>query len=570
MDRHSFLPPVSHLLGCLLLAFTLPLAAQNQPPVQPNPAPFSNGRIISLHEAIAQALVNNFDIKVEELNPLIYRAEIDQAWGAFMPRYFFQYQRQFNIKEQNTVELQSNGQFVTFEQDNDSYKTGLQALSPIGTEVQFLTTLDILDNTLNRQGPSGDLNALRNIFSPEYEAFAGITVKQPFLKNFGFDANLFEVRRARLNMGTAEYNRQVLVTNKVVEVIDAYYDLVFGQEDEQVKRDVIRSAEELLRENKRRQNVGLMAPIDVAEAEVKLSEAREKYIQSQDFVRERRARLLKLVSHSYNLPELPVFHAEPLTATLFPELSERDLLSGACFRRPDYRYFQQELDLERNNIGYVRSQNLPELNFDFTYGLNGFANTVRTSYARVIDFDKYRWSAGVTFSIPIPDKSGHAERLAALRRKSQAELRLRKLEMSVPIDIQNSVAHYRALQQGLATSRDSRRLAEEALKVEQARLEQGKTTTRNVLDLQDKAADARTREIAARAEIHKALNEVWTASGLLLPKNGFSFEDGLGGTHSEVFESMPNGNLNITSESEPSTPPGDRQGWWNAIRFGHR
>src|SRR5690606_1578663 len=164
---------------------------------------------LGLRAALQLALENNLDIKVEELNPLIAQNTVDAARGAFEPVYFFEYSHERGRKQQNALELASQGSFDEFQMKNDRYRTGIGMRTPLGTQFEAFSRLEVMDNTRNRQGPQlpqsledlSDPNALiQNVFSPEYEAFVGFSMEQPLLKGFGYDANLKDVRMAKIQV----------------------------------------------------------------------------------------------------------------------------------------------------------------------------------------------------------------------------------------------------------------------------------------------------------------------------------------------------------------------------------
>ena len=67
-------------------------------------------------------------------------------------------------------------------------------------------------------------------------------------------------------------------------------------------------------------------------------------------------------------------------------------------------------------------------------------------------------------------------------------------------------------------------LAEAALDAEQKKLENGKSTNFQVLELQDQLTQARAAEIRALTAYNKALQDFYYAEGTILQKNKVSVE----------------------------------------------
>lgn len=481
------------------------------------------GRQITLMEAVTGTLRNNLDIAFEEYNPLVASAGVRDAWGEFAPTLFAEASRQFSNRDQNAIDLAANG-LKTFRQYNTLMRTGLGLKTPLGTAVELSTDFKKMDNSVNRQGPGGSLDlenpVLSNIFNPEFETFAGIVVTQPLLKGFGPTAALFRVREARVGLDLADQGLHVVITNQVVAAVDAFYDMVFGQENLKVKQEAVRLAERLTEDNRRRLQQGKATPFDVSQAEVKVSEAMEEVWLAEDYLRERRVRLLKLMLAEFNEDSLPVFTAKAELPRELPRLDARDLTRHALENRPDLLMARIEVEREKLNRRAARNQSLPELNVQMSYGLNGLSNKLRGSYNRLLEAERPSWALAVAFSVPIPDISGQAQRIASLRKVNQAETKVRAYEVNIPIEIRNSINKLDVLAQRLRTAEASRNLAEEALRAEELRLESGRSTSFNVLEMLDQVSAARTRELAALVEIRKAEHEVWALSGRILPELG--------------------------------------------------
>jgi outer membrane protein len=322
-------------------------------------------------------------------------------------------------------------------------------------------------------------------------------------------------------LAATEYEQQILVVNKVTETINAYYDLLFGQENLQVKREAEGVASLLLDENQRRFDAGTMAPIDVSQAEVRLSEAVEERILAQDFLRDRRVGFLKLVLSEYSEASIPRFEVVETLPEQNANLDASELVRQAQTKRPDLNFAREEANKESIRVNFARSAALPELNLNFTYGIGGLEGTYSRSFEDTFDGGQPRWSAGVVFRMPIGNRAAKSELRAARRLKVGAEHRVQQIEMNIRLEIQNAVERLDTLGQRLETAVRSYSFAKEALGSEQKRLNLGNSTSFAVTELQEKVSDANSRMLAAKIDLAKAYNEAYAASGMILEKNGF-------------------------------------------------
>ena len=487
----------------------------------PAPAalPVQAGSTLNLRDAMRWVMEKNFSLQVKEQDVLVAKDSVDRARGEFDPHFFISGTLEDNARRLNAIDYSSfgitsaNPGVTIFNEQNLRTGAGFSGKLPTGTQYELSTTLNRLDNDVNRAG---------RFFSPEFESFAGLTLTQPLLKDFGLGANMAETRMARLEVRISEKTREVEVVNKLIELTNAYYDMVFGLENLKVKDEAVTVAQKLREENQERVRLGKMTDIDLTQADVKISEAREEYILGQDFLRERRVRLLKLLVNEFPAGAIPDFGVEPDLAVMPLTSSAADLYASALTLRPDFLLAQQQIDKNRYGTDQARNQRLPQLDLKLAYGRGGLDDDFGPSYQQVFDDNQRRMSAGIVASIAIGNHKAQADYRTAKRKQLQSEMTLADLKTSISLDVSNAVQRIDTLQHRLETAQQSRKFAEQGLEVEQSRLDAGKTTSFSVLDFQRKASDARTRELAARVDLKKAEAELWAACGLFLQKHGFA------------------------------------------------
>lgn len=463
---------------------------------------------------LERALEANFDLQIETLAPEIAAAEIAVESAAFLPVVFAEANYEDNLKSQNSIDFAALQQRL-FDEENTVMRGGLGGKLPWGTSYEVSLQLRELDNSVNRAGLP---NAL---FSPEHDAFGGLTIRQPLLRGFGKASNLAPLRVARAQLLITERTREIAVNNKCVEVLNAFYDLAYAEANVDVKRGAVDVARQFLAETERRRELGMLSPVDVAEANVRVSEATEELIQARDFRRERQLEMVRLLA----LPNGPSGNtAQPVVAARLlesaPRFSPTEFYPAALEVRPDYQLALQRADQELLRRSAARNERLPQMDLHFSYGLYGLAGDYGSALDRAYSADEPQWSGGVSVTIPLSRREGRAKMQAASLRMRQAELRVEQLEQRISLEVENAVRRLEVLDQRLATARSSVTFAGESLKLEQARLENGQTSGFAVSELQRRLADARTRELAARVDLTKAVTELYSVSGRLLNHHG--------------------------------------------------
>ena len=247
------------------------------------------------------ALQNNIDSRIDQLNVDVAGARVRYSWGAFDPALNFNGSRDSiqqaqnpslittaaEVTQQSNILAQQSNLIVQeralLEQQifiNAVIQSGIGGSLPI-SQVPTLS----LPQTSTQQNPlifqseawraSADLRGklplgttygfslntsrvehqifgFNQQFFPDNTAFAGITVDQPLLRDFGFGANLAEVRINRKNKQIARLTWEQKVIEAVQNVILTYYEMVHALEVVQVKEEGIAAAHKLVEGNQRR------------------------------------------------------------------------------------------------------------------------------------------------------------------------------------------------------------------------------------------------------------------------------------------------------------------------------
>ncbi len=484
-------------------------------------SPFTSAqRVVTLEQAIAGLLQENYHVRIQSQDTLISRDSIDSARGEFDPYIFAETWWEVVNRDQNAMDFVSTGAMFEqryWEEDKIRFRTGVGGRTSFGTEYEFSVSIMEGSNTITRNNPTA-------IFNPEYESFAGVSITQPLLRGFGRDVNRAPVKIAELEVGISHFEREILITNQLVEVINAFHDILYAQENLRVKQDAVGLAETLLKENRKRVEMGRMSQLDITQAQVQVSQAEEEVILAEDFLRDRKATLARLI---YGRPSADVLNFTvkgELVVDGLPSYNAYALENIAKQHRPDYLLalaLEQQGDIRRH---YARKQMLPELNLVFNYGFTGLSNSTSNSFRRMEDLETTQWSTGLVLRMPLSNTRARAEARAANRRSLQAELEVQRVEQQIFIDIRNAIERVATLQRRLVTSQKSIDLAEESLNVENRMLEEGRSTSFQVLQAQDSLSGARTRKLAALVDLKKAAAEVDVVSGRLFTQYGLQIE----------------------------------------------
>lgn len=465
-------------------------------------------RLLTLEDCIQTALQHNLDVQIERYNPQVSFFSLRGAYGGYDPLFSLSGQHDYSLSsggfDPNTG-LPRPGSSL----DDNAFSSSISGgLTPWGM------TYTLSGNIAETFGTT--------IGGPTDETRGRISarVEQPLLKNFWIDSTRLNIAVAKNRLKYSEQGFRSRVIDIVTQVENAYYDLIAGRESVRVQEKALQLAEQLLDENKKKVAIGSLAPLDEKQAESQVASARANLISARQTFDSRENTLKSLISDDYMLiHSVNLDPAENLEAQ-----SQRfDLLdswSKGLADRPDL--LQAKLDLERQGIQlkYNRNQLFPQLDVFGTYGHS--ASGLPEFYQgfqqlRQGSFPNYTYGASI--SIPL---SRVAERNAYKSSKATLEqnlLSLKKLEQSVMVDIDNAIKAAQSSFQRVDATHQARLYAEAALEAEQKKLENGKSTSFIVLQLQSNLTQARSDEIAALADYNKSLSALAQSEGTTLERH---------------------------------------------------
>jgi len=503
---------LARLIGLLLtLTGTSFLIAADPEPTPPSPPAPESALTLSMSEAVVRALDANLEVQIERIQPAIAEQQLHYRMGAFDPHLTAHYTSEQLETPQNTRDFFATGRAVeVLDENNVRTETNFVGLLPTGTRYKVTVLAYSLKNTLNRE-------ALAR-FYPEYTTSTSITVTQPLLRGFGTATTLADARIAKSDLRVAQLGLRGKVDQLASNVLDAYIEAIYGQQLIHVITDRIAVASRLRDENDKRLKQGLMAPIDVMQAESTRAAAEIELVRARSFLTETENRLRELIFTDFlQNADTPFRFTDRLDEVSLLE-SLPALRGLALNRSAEYQVALQKVETQKLAVRQARNQRLPTLDLEASYGMNGLGSSFSKGFSDYSNRDKPDYSFGIIADIPLTFHAERAQLAKALLTLRQSELEAKRTENSVVSQIQTAYARVQSAIQRANASTRAVETAETALNSEEKRLTNGLTTSFNVLKLQDELAQARINKLEAVAEGHKALVILWAVSGVLLER----------------------------------------------------
>jgi len=486
---------------CCLLSVGLPQTASAQ-----------STNLISLEECVRMAMEKNLRIQIARIDPGIARYQLSGSYGIYDPRFEASYVHEENSQEEDIVQGQT---FRAFNREADSYRTGLAGELPLGLQYDMgFSTVRQQETTF----PSFPLDPAAGT-SDNYNSRVGIDLTQPLLRDFWTSDTRTQIQLNKRNLRISEEAYLQIVMTIVRDVEVAYYDLVAAQDQVKVQQKALELANKLYQENKRRVEAGVLAALDEKQAESEAATAQAALIASQAVVVKAENFLKNLISDNFEYwSPIRIMPTEKLLAV--PQMfSKPDSWANALENRPDFNQLKYELEKQGLVVRLSHNQLFPSLNIVGSYGRSGIDAAFGGTIMDVEDETSPRHSYGVILSVPLSRRSERSSYRIARETERQLQLQLKELHQNIIVEVDSAIVDVQSAYDQIPARREAVQFAQQALDAEQKKLENGKSTSFFVLELQRNLTDARAAEIQALTEYNRAQAELYFREATILDRN---------------------------------------------------
>jgi outer membrane protein TolC len=371
----------------------------------------------------------------------------------------------------------------------------------------------------NRQAQS-DAFAIRN---PALNASLTASYVQPILRNFRIDGTRLQLKVTQINQQISETTLRATITRTLVNVRNAYWDLVYAIQAAEVAEGSLTLATRLVQDNQARVEVGTLAPLDVVQAQAEEATRRQTVTQT---VAARRTAELAVKRLIVNGTDDPLW-----TATIVPidrptysstPIDVADAVRKALATRTDLETARKQLQSNDLNLKSLTDQQLPALDLTASYGLAGvggpqfvrqglggtITQVIPGGFSDALGLIKDRraptWNIGLSLSYPIGTSPAEANTARARLQQRQTVAQSRALELQIATEVTNAALQVEATRERLQAAAVALELAEKRLEAEQSRFDVGLTTNFFVVSAQRDLRDSQNSQLRALLDYRRA------------------------------------------------------------------
>jgi outer membrane protein len=473
-------------------------------------------RTLSIDEAVKLGIEQNLGIQIQRYDPQIQDTAISQARSFWSPQV------------SATLSRQSQSQAVT-----NSLAGGANSISN-GNLFTGASLNQVLpwgaSYTANWNNQRITTNNLFTTFSPQIASNVNFQFSQPLLRNFSIDSIRQQVALSKKGreLSDIQLDSVIVQTNRAVR--NAYWDLSASINNLKAQQESLALAQQSLSDNRKRVEIGTLAPIDIVQAQAEVASNEERVIVAEALIKRAQDNLRALILDP-SATDFWTTTFEPSDAAPFQEqaIDIDAAVRNALDKRADLRSAKNSIERSDIDIRYLRNQILPDINAQATYITRGVGGVQLSSlspddvlagnldrqvlanrgFGSVLG-DVFQsaypdWTVGVQIAYPLGSSTAHANLARARLEYQQSQTQLKNMQLQVSTQVRESGRNVQTNQKRVQSARASRELQERKLEAEEKKQAAGMSTSFFVFQAQRDLAQARTAEIQAIADYNKSL-----------------------------------------------------------------
>ncbi len=243
--------------------------------------------------------------------------------------------------------------------------------------------------------------------NPAHSAEFLLKVEQPLLQGAWKPINLAPIHIAQTRVDQTRWETQQTIQQQVRSVEEAYWQLNAAYVELQAVQNVIPLAEETVRIEKLRMQAEQSIYSDVARVEVQLEQLRQRYLDAWLEARRREYQLRQLIGMDVrDGTELLPADAPQQSP---PNVDFDDVVEVAMRDRPDLNQRRLGLQIREQELLLAENQIKPELNASAAYRVSGLSDRLNHSFDQVGTFNYEDWTLGMSFSVPLRNRTAYSE-----------------------------------------------------------------------------------------------------------------------------------------------------------------
>jgi HAE1 family hydrophobic/amphiphilic exporter-1 len=499
---------------------------------------------LTLDQVVASVLANNRDLESTRIDRLEAGLRLTGARGAYDPRF---------VMEPSFVHTTSP---VSSTLGGGSIPGELR-------QTNLSATPQITGNILNSGGTytvsfSSARNSTDNTFAtlnPQYPTQLTFSAVQPLFKNLRYDDNRRQIQIAKKNLSISDEQFRQKVIQVATQAVEGYWDLVYAIRNLQIQVEAVDLARKQVESNQRQEAQGILAPIDIVQAENQLDTFEQNIYSAQQALTQAENVLkgLMLPDRSSPLWTAALIPVTPLNLDP-PALDYEPALDEALRSRPELAQVKLSADVAQANTRYLHEQTKPQADLVISYSASGLSGKALTggpnpiltagtaaltnqvnllsqlagippippstatlsapqflvggyaqSLSNLTAWTYPGFNASVRISVPLRNRTAVSNFEVGMAEERRIENQRQQLEIGVETDVRNTMQAIDSTKARMDAAVLARQSSEAQYQSELRQFQEGTSTVFLVLQRQTTMITARNTELRAQTDMSKAI-----------------------------------------------------------------
>lgn len=510
---------------------------------------------LSLQDAIRLALEQNNDIKASETDVRIAEFTLRRALGGYDPL----------LTSENYYQYAKTPNASSFQSGSSTTEQGFSSVTGLTGKVPRFGGSYSAQFSSSRTGSNSATNSL----NPQFPTSLTLGYAQPLWRGLRINdtRRAIEVGKKNVSLSDAQFRERVIQT--IAEIETAYWNLVYAMKNLQVQESGVRDAEAQLESNERQVEQGVIAPVDIIQAQSQVVTFRQNVYTAKVLVTEFENALKALILPNRENPNWTRTITPTSEAKLeVPRISLPEAVALALQNRPELAQIKTNQEINQINTRFYKDRTKPQIDLFGDYTTQGLAGRPTTDGISIFDnsalttrvnqlsalnnlpplpvialpptndlnrgyfnslggllTNKYPgFRVGVRITLPIGNRQAKADLGSSLAEGTKLEYQLAEARQNVEREIRNELESVHAGEQRWKLSIQARELAQTLYDSERRQLLAGTSTTYLVLERQITFVAAQAAEVQAQTDLNKAISLLQRAVGTSLDRNSVTLQ----------------------------------------------
>jgi outer membrane protein TolC len=317
-----------------------------------------------------------------------------------------------------------------------------------------------------------------------YSSTLGVRIQQPLIKNAGPWNDIPSIQRNRLTFENSLYRYIQAQRRLILDVVILYFNTMKQDKLMEVARRGVKDAEIHQKNTLIRLEEGLVAQMDVSQAELQLARQQTTLIRAQ----QNTAGLFDALKLILNVPlDTDLILTESIDRYDEP-VDPGKAISEALNQRLEIRVLKNDILIAEQAVKQTMNQRMPALDLL----MNAETSNRNDQFTETLRFDDEFSNFSVGFSYTFGDRSDRENWNQARLHLRKMENELEHLKRLIEKEVRDEIRHYQALIEAMNVSAQSLAIAEKNLELATESYREGLTGNLDLIKAQDDLITAGT------------------------------------------------------------------------------